>query len=122
MVVANGHGSEAHVLLASEQDTASATLATLMTKIGYEYHIASSQNDALALINTLPVAAVISICSAETIRLMEALCHNDAYLLILIVPDNMTTLVNERVLLLADAVLPLSTPYLETQLLPPQAR
>ncbi|HSF71115.1 MAG TPA: hypothetical protein VLA25_02400, partial [Methylotenera sp.] len=67
MVIANGHGSEAHVLLASEQVTASATLANLMTKIGYDYHIASSQNDALALIKSLPIAAVIAICSSETI-------------------------------------------------------
>jgi signal transduction histidine kinase len=117
MVIANGHGSEAHVLLASEQVNASATLAKLMTKIGYDYHIASSQSDALALIKSLPIAAVIAICSSETIRLLETLCHNDTHLLILIVPDNMTTLVNERVLALADAVLPLSTPYLETQLL-----
>jgi signal transduction histidine kinase len=117
MVIANGHVSEAQILLASGHLIGNQALEILMTKMGYAYSIATNHNDAITVIKSNPIAAVIAICSAETIRLMETLCHDDAYLLLLIVPDEVAALVNEQVIELADAVLPLNTPYLETQLL-----
>lgn len=116
MVIANGH-IEAQVLLASEQSTWSQALEKHLANMGYGYSIAKTHSDALTLIETHPIAAVVAVCSSETLRLMESLCTENSCLLVLIVPDNMATLVDERVIAMADAVLPFTTPYLESQLL-----
>ena len=118
MAVTNGHIRASSVLVASEQTNWLQILEAHLTHTGYQYTVAQTEVDAVKIINGKNrVGAVIAICSAATIAWLKTLCANPKnFFSILIIPDETASLVDAQVISMVDALLPLSAPYLQTQL------
>lgn len=118
MAVASSHMSHAQVLVASEQASWIQKLETHLANAGYNYTVAQTQGDALKVIEGNSIGAVIAMYSDESLELMTSLrVQNQQLLLICVVPDDIETAVATHITSLVDTILPLSTPYLENQIL-----